>query len=424
MIQQHWLRTIVYGLGFYLVCFVGSSVHAMVYDNRFWPLYREPFFSLKSGYFEYGLRAVFMGSGHQFTQSVEESLTESTESLPLFRIYGKYDQVVLDRALQEAGITTQSVLRSDMRSIDAINWLQHGKIGLKGGVIELFLPFGCYGGLGASFLIGKVNSHLELQQACSIRLSPGDEQELILANKKIHTLLGLKPPCYSGLVFGDVDLYLRANMIRDYWHKFHHVDMGFNLGVMIPSAQAGHVNNPAFVPVGGEKHWGIYGAFEGTFVLKEDLAVGLLLRVNKRFPRTSIQRMPFLTEPTNFGVLVGPLRVNPGVTVIFEPRFQVNCLRDGLGFNIAYILVYHFEDSFQDKRCDQTVPANLALLKTRSSWGTDYVSATALYDFGYDREDESCAPIISLTVDIPFSGAVAKRASKTHSISLRIESRI
>lgn len=423
MIQQRWLQAKRYVLGLLLINMMGGCLHAMVYDNRFWPLYREPFFSLKSGYFEYGLRAVFMGSSNQFPQSVEESLMVGDE-LPLFRIFGPYDEFVLDKALQGAGITTESVLRSDLRSLGEIGWLPNGKIGLKGGVIELFAPFGCWGGIGASFLIAKVNSHIDLDLACGTPLAPGDRQEIILANKKIHNILGLTPPCYSGLVFGDVDLYLRWNVIRDYWHKLHHVDMGFNLGVMIPSAQGDHINNPAFIPVGGDKHWGIYGAFEGTFVLKEDLAVGLLLRVNKRFARTSNQRMPFLNEPTNYGVLTGALRVDPGVTVIFEPRFQMNGLRDGLGFNVAYVLVHHFDDKFEDRRCDKTVPANLALLKTRSSWGTDYFSVTALYDFGYDCDDASCAPIVSFTVDIPFKGAVAKRASKTHSVSLRIESRI
>lgn len=229
-------------------------------------------------------------------------------------------------------------------------------------------------------------------------------------------------------MFGDIDAYLRLHFVRDYWHKCRRVDMGVNLGFLIPTAQKFNFRNPAFVPLGGDKHFGMYGAFDGTFVLKEDFIVGLLVRGSKRFARTDYIRMPVFTEPLNYAVLTGLARVNPGWTAVFSPRFQLTGVREGLGFNIAYFLIWHGRDSVTDQRSSeeiaQTAPANTCIIEERSSWGQDYMSISAMYDFGYEKDNGQSSPILSLTVDIPFKGLIAKQAPKTHGISLRIESRI
>jgi len=422
MLQKQLNRLLAFSF-LIIACMASFTAQAMTYDSPFWPLFRQPFFSFQEATFDYGLRAVFMSANKMSAQSIEESLM-SGDDQALYRIFGAYDQAVLDRALREAGITQESVLRSDMRSLGELPWQSTGKITLNGGVIETFLRLSCNIGLGASLLLAKVNAHLELDPGFSRALAPGDAQELLLANKKMHDILMLTTPCYSGFTAGDVDVYLRLHAVRDYWHRIHHLDVGLNVGVLIPTAKQAPINNPAAISVGGNKHWGMYGEFEGRFILKDDLAIGLLFRITKRFARTSQQRMPFLTEPTNYGVLVGNARVNPGLTLVFEPRFEMTGLRDGLGVNVAYVLTHHFKDSWSDLRAVKTVPANLNLVEERSSWGSDYISVTALYDFGYDRENATVAPIFSLTVDIPFKGAVTKRVIKTTAISLRIESRL
>lgn len=403
--------------------FCMSTMHAMVFDNRFFPLYSQPFLSHIQATWEYSLRAAFWGSRHSFGGGIEETMVEG-DSLPLFRIDGPYDQVLLDKALQDAHITSGSLFRSDMRTISSLPYRPQGQLSLKGLVFESFLRLGSSFGLGISMLAGKVKSHLELERDCGRPFSLGEEEEILLVNKKIHETLGLKPPCYSAPVFGDIDLYARWYTTRDYWYRINHLDVGLDLGLLIPTAPAVDINNPASIPIGGNKHFGMYGAFEGTFVLKEDVTVALLLRVNKRFARTSVQRMPFNGEPLNYGVLTGCARVNPGPTVIFSPRVQLDGLRDGLGLNVAYFLVYHFKDHWTDMRKDKSAPANIEALESRSIWGSDYFSVTAYYDFGYDKPHAWCAPIISLTVDVPFQGAVTQRVSKTHGISLRIESRL
>ena len=77
-----------------------------------------------------------------------------------------------------------------------------------------------------------------------------------------------------------------------------------------------------------------------------------------------------------------------------------------------------------DKRADKRVPAHICQLANHSSWGSDYLSIGAFYDFGYDKDAAKHAPIISLFVDVPFHGLVAEYTSRTHSVSLRIESRL
>lgn len=402
----------------------------MVFDNRFVPLILQPFFTTKDATWDYGVRGIFFGAKKTINPDIS-SLTG--DEIPLFAINGEYDEVVLDQALQKAKITTQSLLRPDL-AFNSIRWRQNGKLSFQGLVFETFVHLTSYLGIGGSIIGGKMDAHLELELS-GVQLSPGDVQEVINVNTQIHQLLGLQPSCYDHGEFGNIDLYLRFHGVREYWHKFHRIDLGCNFGFLIPTGQTHNIYNPAFIPL-GNPHFGIYGAFDGTFVLREDLIVGLLLRANKRFTRTLCTRMPVMGadcnnanfDPLNYGVLVGPARITPGWTLIFSPRFEVTGLRNGLGFNIAYVLTKHWSDTICDARSNEAIaasaPANMSIMEALSSWGSDYVSVAALYDFGYDKHNARFAPVVSLIVDIPFKGLVAKRVVKTHGISLRIESRI
>lgn len=420
--RAHW-KNVIWSA---LVVSIGSmsfSLHAMVYDNRFWPLYPQPFFSNQNVVWDYAGRAVFWGSDDAFGSSLGDDLHEDDET-PLFQLYGRYDQVKIDAALRKAGIITTSLLRSDMRRVDKIPWNTFGKINAKGAVFESFLHLGSYFGIGGSYVFGKVNSHLQLERSrressLSSSLSPGDEQELVLLNQKIDELLHLTAPSYSRFSSGDLDLYARFHVVRDYCHKFRRIDAGVNLGFLIPTASEIPLNNPAALSLGGPKHFGMYGAFDGTFILKEDLTFGLLLRLSQRFSKVACHRMPIADEPINYGAVVGLARVTPGLTIIFSPRIQLDGLRDGLGVNVAYQLVYHKEDEWEP-----FIKANYRAIERRSSWGSDYMSVSAFYDFGYDKDCAKNAPILSMTVDVPFEGLVTKRVSKTFGVSLRIESRL
>lgn len=408
---------------------VFGNINTMVFDNRYVPLILQPFFANKDAVWDCGVRGIFFGSQKTLNPDISSF---SGDEIPLFDINGAYDEIVLDQALQKAKVINQSLLRPDLLAFNSIPWRQNGKLSFQGLVFETFVHLTSYLGIGGSIIGGKMDAHLELELG-NVTLAPGDLQEVINVNTQIHQLLGLRPPCYDHGEFGNIDLYLRLHAVREYWHKLHRIDIGANFGFLIPTGQTHTIYNPAFIPL-ASPYFGIYGAFDATCVLREDLTIGFLLRANKRFARTLITRMPVAGldnarhEPLNYGVLVGPARITPGWTLIFSPRLEITGLRDGLGFNIAYVLTKHWRDTICDARSSEAIAAsaaaNTGVMETLSSWGSDYVSVAALYDFGYDKHNAHFAPIVSLIVDIPFKGLVAKRVMKTHGISLRIESRI
>ena len=235
-------------------------------------------------------------------------------------------------------------------------------------------------------------------------------------------VLGLPAREYSTVGISDIEAYLRFGIVEDYAYKMRHFDVGFNFGVLIPSAQQVNYFNPASIPLGGNGHWGIFTSFDGQFELKENLGVGLLLRLNKRFERKDNRRMVQFTEPNNYGVLFGASKVDPGVTVIFSPYGQLLRLRSGFGLQGQYTLVYHERDHWRDLRCNGQPPANIEIMERRSEWASEYVNVAALYDFSKDSKERTFKPIITFAVDIPVQFLIAKRVAKTFGISLTVES--
>ena len=247
---------------------------------------------------------------------------------------------------------------------------------------------------------------------------------LYALKEQLHKELGITPAVYRKTGMGDSDLYLRLGNRWEYTCKFRRIDVALRTGFLLPTADETPLNNPAAVPLGGEKHWGAYLGFEGEFEFKEDLIGGLQLRASKRFTRTSVRHMPHTEEPSRYGTVVGPLRVDPGWTFVFNPYFSYEGLREGFGLKAQYTLTSHLEDKLADKRTDEErkrITTNLRPVEERSSWGTEYITIGAFYDFGRVWECPRLYPRISAYWDIPVSWLVAKRASKTNSVSLMFE---
>jgi len=410
-----------------------SSLGALVYDNRYWILYPHQFLSYQA-YPHAHLYAlgggIFIGSDvsvvddTMITQSLDSE--GNNENADLFSIFGQYDQVVINNALQKAGRTSASLLPPQFDQLNSIPWSTPGKTSLRGCVLAVEGYIHEYCGFGASWFVGKMHANEASILCNSQRYASGDINALHMANMEMRTALETVPSCYEAAVFGDIDLYTRGRITVDYWCKMHHLDIGLRVGGLLPSGIGTLWYNPASLPVGGNGHWGLYVQSDGNFLLNDLLSAGYALQVIHRFSRTSIQRMPVLTEPTNFGALVAPARISPGITVVFNPYVQVGGLRGGLGCVGAYYLVHHAPDRWcvSDLIAEQFDP-NLALLRERSAWGRDHFSVTLFYDFGYERACSYSAPIVSLTIDIPWSGGpVTRMVNKSHALSLRIETRI
>ncbi len=397
----------------FAVIYAGSA-YAMVFDNRFLPLYLKPFTRRVDAPYHVRIQSFFMHADRAFSD---------TERLNIPDIDGIYDSVCLARALVATGF--ENPLRSDFRTRSSIPWTRKGRIDAQGVAFLWEVPLGCYVSVGLNALFAHVSSRQEFfLRGADLQLPPGDKEYLFEVKERMHKLLGIKPGLFSRTGFGDVDLYLRFGDRWDYCFKCRRIDAALKAGVLAPAAKERPLNNPAAIALGGERHWGAYIGLEVESELKEDLIVGLNARASKRFKKTRTARMPFDCEPFHYGALVGPLTVDPGWTFVFNPYVSVEGLREGFGLKAQYTLVSHLRDRLTDSRSQQKrqeQPANLAPLCTLSSWGTEHVTVGAFYDFGLVRDRPCLYPKISAYWDIPVNWLVSKRASKTHSVSLMFD---
>lgn len=397
-----------------------STAHTMIYDNRFWPLYPERFLSYQvhpySRWYA-SARGIFIGADRAY-------LTDQDDDTDLFDMYGPYNEVMIDKALQAAHTTSGSLLLPDQQMLLDIPWSTPGKMSLRGCAIESEVYLTKHVSMGGSFFVGHMLAHNNniLREQATGATSPGNRSALIAANTSMITLLGLQDPCYSSLVFGDIDFYIKGRVTQDYWYTLHHIDVSGRFGIFAPSGSRASLTSPVSFPVGGNGHLGIYGQIDCMIELKDLLSAGFSLQISKRLARTMQQRLPALKEPANYGALVLPTCTDPGVTIAFNPYVQVGGIRNGLGLMGAYYLVSHNADTVTvPQELFLTYKPNISLAEERSEWGSDHFSASIWYDFGYESDSSWSKPLISLTVDIPWKGPVTKLVPKSHAISLRIE---
>ena len=390
----------------------------MVFDNRYLPLFFKPKTRLweppQSTWIR--IQPFFMFADRAFSDG---------ERLNIPDLDGQYNQVSVARGLIAAGFPNP--FRSDLRLRERIPWTRKGRIDAQGLAFMIELR-GYYMSFGFNTFFAHVSArHDFLLRDSELQLSEGDKNYLFALKEDMHKELGVTAPLYSHTGLGDSDLYFRIGNRWEYTCKFRRIDAALRCGLIIPTANETPMNNPAAVPLGGERHWGAYIGLDGEFEFKEDLIGGIQFRASKRFSRTNIRRMPFGGEPSQYGPIVGPLKVDPGWTFVFNPYASFEGLREGFGLKAQYTLVAHLKDEFWDKRnleFQKKIPSHLHPLRELSSWGSEYVTVGAFYDFGKPWEDDTwcrVSPKISAYWDIPVSWLVSKRAAKTNSVSLMIE---
>jgi hypothetical protein len=104
---------------------------------------------------------------------------------------------------------------------------------------------------------------------------------------------------------GDMDFYVRLGNYWEYTLKCRSIQAGGRVGILIPTAKPRDIRYPAAIPFGGDRHWGVYGAVDATFELREDLKVGIYARANQRFSRIVCTRIPLGCEAENMAAMVG-----------------------------------------------------------------------------------------------------------------------
>ncbi len=393
-----------------------SSISAMVYDNRYFPLLQYPYISVPG-------RPSHV-TGDFFITTASNATDNADRSIGIPELSGPFDQAQLAYSMTLAGFP-------DPLSPGLLNgqlpWNMYGKLQTQGFAYSYRQKVWCGFSVGILGFAMRSNSSIDFYFNSSKTsgetpiLTESDVQALDETRRTMFTTLGLACNHVQQGGLGDTELYLRWYDHWDYSFKLRSLEYAFRLGLLVPTGVKRNINEPASVPFGGNGHWGIYVSGDTEAELKEDWKVGGLLRLSKRFARTRMERLPLDNEPQIFGVITAPVSIDPGLTAIFSAYTQWEGIRDGLGVRLQYTLINHNRDHWIDARLTQIPLVQLEPVERYSGWASEYVTVSAFYDFSRIAGECGIKPIVRGMWDIPFTLLVGHRFVHSYKVSLGLE---
>ncbi len=406
MIPQRYLLSVIFLISLSSLCY------GMSFDNRFFPNIQHPYVTVIGRPSHITMNPFVVTSSRAFDQFDNE--------VGIPQLYGLYDQRDIANAIVALGFPNPLPAIFQGQELP---WIIDGRVqgqGIEFGYQQQLTDLVSIGG---TWFFMRVNSRqrFTLKKSDTMTFTVPEQQQLDDLRRSMQLQLGLGGPNSDQFGAGDGDVYVRFGKVWDYIFKFRRIDAGGRLGLLIPMGDSMNINNPSSLPFGGNSHWGIYGAIDAEFEVKEDWKAGLLLRLNKRFARTCVLRMPIDKEPYVFGGVVGLARVNPGVTFAFSPYASFENIRKGLGARVQYTAEIHACDCWTDRRVNRTVPVNLSRVNELSRWAADYVTLNVFYDFGKTKVKRGFDPIVTFAWDIPVSLLLGRNVARTNRISLGVE---
>lgn len=388
-------------------------VRAEIYDNRFIPLFAPQQFFIEGLPSSYELDFVAITGSEAFARD------ERMVGIP--ELFGIFDLNTLSTSLLE--MTGQSPLRSDLLGRE-LPYAVNQRIQGEGFFMRYYQSIGERFSFGAELLFLKTNSRqiFELDAEKVRNLKPGDIAEINKSRRIAFEEIGIIENNAPQHGIGDIDLFLRYGHKWEYTLKCRRIWAGLSLGGFIPTGVKTSLCNAATIPYGGNGFGGVYVKGDALFELKEDIKVGFLLQISKRFARTTTARMPMVaSEPYIFGPIIGEAHINPGPTLAFSPYFMLENLRGGLGVGLNYTLTSHWKDSWCDRRVDPEFPVDLSSVIRTSKWGSDYFTVDVFYDFGKQKTKHIIDPIVFFRWDVPAMLFVSHNVAKTNKVSLGVE---
>ena len=419
------IRIVIRSFSFVLLLLgVCAALQGMTFDNRYFPLFYKPYIRRPGTCAHVRVQPFFMRAERGI------GAVDRTVNLPDINGYfddvriGQYDQLAVINGLEQVKLLPANFGARKFKVTSGLFWKRTGVLEAEG--ISFFYEqyFGVHWSAGLSFFFMHVNARHEFSLDNEyVPCAFGDRQFLFDLRQKLHKYyLGLEPAIFDTIGASDLDLFVRYGNHWEYISKFRSIDVGVKLGVIAPTAPAVSICNPAAVPLGGDKHWGIYLDIEATFELKEDWYFLLLMRGIKRIPRTVRQRIPVGLEPAQYGPVIGDIVRDPGWTVVFNPWLIFEGLREGLGARVGVVAVHHFNDIAFDVDKGRTIQKNMrSNCGACTSWAYEYVTIAAFYDFAKFRDCRRFVPTVSLSWDIPVHWRFSQRSSKTNCVSLIVE---
>lgn len=399
---------IFYWLSIALICSVNSAL-SMVYDNRFIPLFESPRILINQLQQRITTN-LFVATGNNAVGTTDKQI-----GIP--EIFGTFDLHQIAEAFPLMGLPNP--LPTELQ-LEQFPFTVTGKIQAQGVDGLVHLKVNDYLSFGGSWMLMRLNN-AQLFFENNIKCALTTPAQIDAFRREILADLGFCGPNYNRVAFGDSECYIRLGRSWEYVAKIRYVDVGARFGFLLPTGARRDINIPASVPFGGDSMWGIYGEVDGLFELKEDMKLGLLFRLNQRFPKIIDERLSVNGEPYIFGATCGAIQVKPGFTFIWSPFVVLENIRAGFGMGVQYHLTYHHRDNIIDKRTNKTIPIQLEKMIQYSKWGTDYVTIDMLYDFGKELRCRSFAPVLSFRVDIPAYFFVTEHVPQTYRVSLGLE---
>lgn len=368
----------------------------MVCDNRYYPWYTRPFHRTVDEQSRFGIGLFFTSAGNAVGD-------EAQQRKPIPELWGVYDQKKMSDAIVELGMV--SPLLPQWQNTAKIPWSVTGDVKSQG--MYLYGEYDFYKGfsVGGSVFIGQFLANqafsIPRDTKSSLGLTTSQEFQLDEQRREMFDMLGLTGVQWSNTGPSDIELHLRWGTVQEYALKCRTIDIGTSFYFYAPTAQFRDVNNPAAVPVGGNRLIGLAWGLDGAFELKEDLTVGLQFSVIKRLAKTQQTRMPIQREPYIFGAIVGPAKIDPDPTIYFNPYIALGALRGGWAASVGYIVAFNGGTVWTDMRADQTIPTTLNDIYSKSAWCAEYINLLLSYDFDSVHQRHASHPVFTVMWDIP-----------------------
>lgn len=397
-----------------------QEARSWVEDSRFFPLFPRNY----SRTWERPSAAFFDGLIMVGNEAFDE---DEENDIGIFDIFGIYDENRLANAIVALGQPNPFDLFPTLARFRNQNivWNMEGKIQTHGAAFQWDQHLWRYFWMGGSFFFMHLYSRnafeLNRRTITELSISFDDQLRLDELRRLMNKQLGLSASVFNTTGFSDIDFYLRVGNIWDYLYKFRRVDAGLKVGTMFPTGLTRKITNPASLPFGGDGHWGVYSAVDMEFELKEDWKVGMHARVNKRFAKTKIERMPVAGEQQLFGAVQGPARIDPGFTFIVSPYGRLENIREGFGLQIGYTIAHHLKDCWRDERLVKNPAVNLEENIKKSQWTSEFVTVDAFFDCTQILRCSWSIPIVSFKWDVPVKFFAAEGAVKTNRILLGVQ---
>lgn len=410
------MTTLILSIGLLLVCKIMQANIPGIYDNRYIPLFERPYI-VNPNRWDCISVDVFFATANQSL-----GLTDTEIGLP--QLYGDYNQAAIGRAFVASG--QANPLPSRFQNAKII-WQQEGKLLAQG------VEFAAQKRLCDTLFIGIYTYFMRVDTVSAFFLNvneseginssdPGDRAILERTRRMMNIAAGLTSGDHAKQFgFGDIDLYVMSQHYWQYCLKFRSIRAQASVGALIPSGIKRDINEPTSIPFGGDGFWGVYGAAEAEFEIKEDWKFGGLLRASKRFTATMCERIPLCDVPFPYSPLVADITINPGPTFVGMAWVSFESIHKGLGARLLFTVRRHWADHWEVPACTAAIASACDRIKKLTDWGSDYITLNAFYDFGKAKAQANGEPIVFFAWDVPVNMLVTRNTFKTNKIILGVE---